>query len=239
MSDLDDILVLPPSTGTRLITSRTDPMVLTGYRETDARTSLTRALKEYIEPLVIDWPGGRQSRFIKVLETWSEPEDPAAYPGCVVYAFEGGDYDASRFTPRLFTVDNDTVAMKEVSEFVQQLVVEVWATNPQERMALVAMLEDAFDPVTWMSGFRLEMPHYHSSRATFEKISMAYEDDQVTAQRRHRKAIFILQGNVTQYRREAEMPARLRGKVRVTVEATESVRISSGPNAGTIVDLDC
>jgi hypothetical protein len=72
--------------------------------------------------------------------------------------------------------------------------------DPVERMALVAMLEDAFDPVDWMTGFVLELPHYFNERATFEKTGMDYIDGPMPAHRRMRAARFQLTGHCSQFR---------------------------------------
>lgn len=215
MSDLAEGYVPAPQRRTRLVELPDDRQELTGDRETDARTALTRGVKEYLEGLEITMNRGRRSRFAKVVETWAESEDPAMYPAAVVFAVEAGEYDASRFSPKLTVIQGGGAALREVSELSQQVVVEVWATDPKERMALVAMLEDGFEPVDWMTGFRLELPHYFNARATFEKLMMSYDDSQESAQKRHRKAVFILAGNVTQYRRVDVPPT---GKVRVDLE---------------------
>jgi hypothetical protein len=80
------------------------------------------------------------------------------------------------------------------------LTVEFVTMDSVERMALTAMLEDAFEPVDWMTGFRLELPHYFNTRATFEKTGMDYVDGPVQAHRRIRAVHFQLVGVCSQYR---------------------------------------
>lgn len=195
MSDTRSTDIVTPPGRTRLISNPDDLQVMTRDYETDARTAITRGLKEYLEQLVVNWPGGRQSKFAKVFQTWAEPEVPAEYPSAVVYATEPGTYDARNFTPSTEQLA-DGFVIRLSAEFVQNVVVEVWTTDPKERVALVKMLEDAFSPVDWMYGFRLELPHYHNMRATFEPMTMAYDDSADDAQRRYRRVIMVLTAHV-------------------------------------------
>lgn len=196
----------PPAPGrTRLITRTKDKEVLTAARETDARTAITRGLREYMEQLTVEFPGGRSRRLLRVLESWGEPEVPTAFPSAVVYAGEDGNYEASDFTPQTVYVAASPLrqpgfTIRKVAEFAIPLTVEVWCTDPVERMQLVGMLEDAFDPVEWQSGFVLELPHYHGARALFEKTSSRYVDTAEKSMQRWRNAVFQLTGTVAQYR---------------------------------------
>lgn len=208
-------LVPPPRAGTRLVSRASDKQVYTDYRDTDTRTALTRGLAEYLETLSINWPGGRQSRFVKVLQVWSEPEAIAEYPSAVVYSTDAGTYEDSVLSPTLIMLPNRTY-LRAVAELRLMMTVEVWATDPKERMALAAMLEDAFDPHEFMTGVRLQLPHYHNQRATYEKMSMTYDDSLDTAQRRWRKAVFTIAGNLTQLRKVGALPTMdLRVKTQV------------------------
>lgn len=211
---------------TRLISKPGDKQLLTSVRETDVRTAMTRALKEYLEGLSIDWVGGRQSRFASVKQTWSEPEEAAEYPSACVYADSPGTYEASDFTPQDFDL-GDSLVVRKVSEFNQPLVVDVVSTDPEERAALVAMLEDAFDPVDWMTGFVLELPHYHNARATFEKVGLSYMDGPVPAHRRVRAARFRVDGSCPQFRFAGLVPKL---DLRLDLGESEGGRGGVGPD---------
>lgn len=192
-------LLLAEGRLSRLITRADEVVRMSARRDTDVRTSLTRALADYLTTLRIDFDGGRESRFMTVQEVWGESEQPIYYPAAAVIAVEEGTYDASRFTPHTYTLGEGRF-VREVAEFSQPITVEIWATDPKERMALVTMCEDAFDPVEFMTGFRLEMPHYFNQRATFEKMTLEYDDNEEAAQRRDRRAIFRLMGTTSQVR---------------------------------------
>jgi hypothetical protein len=184
---------------TRLIPLPGDEQSVTSRRETDVRTAMTRGVAEYLRQLSIDWVGGRRSYFKQVLETWSEPENDSKYPSACVYAEGDGIYDTSNLTPQTYDI-GDGLQLRKASELKLRISVEFTATDPVERMALMAMLEDAFDPCDWRSGFILELPHYHNVRATFEKLDNKYEDGPVVAQRRIRVGRVILDGMCPQMR---------------------------------------
>lgn len=212
-----DLHLHQPVLGATQLVRRQRPEVLTSYRETDSRTALTRALKEYVEQLQIVLADGRVSRFLKVMQTWAEPEVPQDFPSAVVYSSDAGQYEARGLAVSTdYVVDEGRQTIRTVAELSLGLTVEVWTSDPVERMAMCAMLEDAFDPVGWMAGFVLFMPHYHGAHAHFEKVSMTYVDSVDAAMKRRRLAIFTLNANTTQYVVNGEVPEL---KVSVQVDA--------------------
>lgn len=178
---------VPPQGGTRLVT---DPALVPTYRlnqETDVRTAIARGLKEYLEQLTWVASGGRLHRFAEVFDTWAQAEAAARYPSAAVVAYGDGDYDASSFTPVAYEVA-EGVGLAKVAELKIDMEISVYATDNRQRAALVAMLESALNPVDWMYGMRLELPHYFGSRATFEPTPMRYYDSPEEAIRRFRRA---------------------------------------------------
>lgn len=207
MAEPDLSLQPIPQGATRLITARGDQEALTARRETDCRTAMSRGLREYLEQLSIRTVDGREVRFKQVLESWGESEEAAEFPSAVVYAGEPADYEASDFSPAtVYLPDGTARALRKVAELKVQFTVEVWAAAQADRVALVAMLEDAFDPVDEMTGFVLELPHYHGSRAVFEKLQSSYVDSPEVNRRRWRNAAFLLAGQVSQLRFLGEVP---------------------------------
>lgn len=179
-----------------LVLSQDEPMRPTATRETDARTALTRALKEYVEHLSVVAYGGREIRFNHVEETWAQHEQEAQRPAAAIYTAADGAYDASRLTPGIFAKLSDGTQLMSSCEFVVDLLLEAWCTDPEQRSAFVQMLEDAFNPLDWMYGFRLTLPHYFNVRAEYELKSVAYPDSEEEALQRHQKAVFTLTGRV-------------------------------------------
>lgn len=204
--------VRPPQGATRLLLDPTEKEAFTQVRETDCRTAMTRGLKEYMEQLRSSALGGREVAFKSVLQTWAEPEKPARYPSAIVYGSTDGTYDASRFTPGVNAAHRiappDGRYLMQLAEYVSDLTVELWCTDPNERVNLSMLLEDAFNPTDWMYGFRLCLPHYFSARATFEMKSLAYADTEEEAKRRYRRAVFTLEGRVPLIKLVGIPPAR-------------------------------
>lgn len=184
---------------TRLVLSQS-PLVLTGYREGDARTALTRGLAEYLESIVVNAQGGRQIRFKQVLRTWAEPEQESKYPSAIVYSQVPGVYDSSRFAPgvsansRLPLPDGRYVVA--LAEFTLDLNVEIWCTDPHERSELVTAVELAMNPLDYMYGLLLELPFYYNQRAAYEMKDMRYLDSEDDAMRRYRKATFSVTAQI-------------------------------------------
>jgi len=189
--------VNPPARA-RLVTSPADRNAFTGIQETDARGALVRGLAEYLEGLSGIARGGRATRFKRVVEEWAEPEENAKFPSAMVTAQGDGTYDASSFTPVVDMAERlpgtDTYLVK-LAEFTQDLQIGVWCTDKQERADLVAMLEEALNPVVFMYGFRLDLPFYFNSRATYELKGLSYADTDGEGIRRTRLATLTLAGS--------------------------------------------
>lgn len=196
-------IILPPivnAVRARLITNSSEPEVPTSERETDARTALTRGLCDYIEQLSITTLDARVLRLQRVKESWAEPEERVVYPYAVVSVISG-DYDASKFTPSVSSNNRlklpDGRFIVSPCDYVAEMQLDIWSTDPVERMALAAMLEDALlAPVDFMYGFRLELPYYFNQRATYTVTAQTYLDAADEAMRRYRVARFNVTGVV-------------------------------------------
>lgn len=219
-----------------LVTSSEATPTVTDVRETDVRTALTRGLADYLATSVFHAPGGREIRFKKVLSTWAEPEDPAAYPAAVVYSPEPGVYDASRLTPSMPNARNrigsSNLYLVSSCEFVVDLRVEIWANDPKERMEIVAGLERALSPVDFMYGFKVLLPFYYGQVAVFEPKSMQYLDSEEDAMRRYRRAVFVITGQLP-VANVFEYPI---AKPKVLLDEVGPDVIITGPN---VVMQDC
>lgn len=186
---------------TKLIVSPDTRQVLRPTKLTDARTALLRGIKEYVEELTIAVQNRHDVAFRQVIEGVAEPEQVSKYPAAAVYGYGPGNYAWEEGTLLPLQHENedslpqDTMALLP-GEFTLELAVEVWATDPHERVAMVSMLEDAFSPVEWMSGFRLVLPHYASVHAEFGMKSSDYTDDEPNVARRYRRALVLLEGRV-------------------------------------------
>lgn len=185
---------------TRLITSPTDLQVYTFDREADTRSALARGLQEYLETASIDWFDGNRFEFREVHRTWAAPEDPALFPAASVVAAVPAEYEDDRLgSPQLITLEDGTGRrIKIVAEMMQQFDLWIWGSTDNERAAMTAVVEDMLEPNDWMTGLRLELPFYFNSRATYEKVDIVYDDGEGGTQRRWRKSIMSITGNLSQ-----------------------------------------
>jgi len=210
---------------TRLILSPTDEAQWSARRTTDVRTGMAQGLKEYLEELVVVGIGQREIKLKQVVHTWSEPETPTVLPGACVYAADPGSYgegsgDDAPLTPAIRSDQRfpDGSYFTLPDPLVQQYVVDLWCTDPVERMALTLGIEELCSPVDWMSGFRLELPHYHMARAEFLLIASAYTDSEGEGAKRVRRASFVLQGQCPRVRPMGKIPT---AQVRTRIEIAE------------------
>lgn len=192
-----NVLELPAHEPTRLVTNPTQRRVPTPYSSTDATGALTRGIAEYAASLSLT-PGGPPA-FVKCFDEWANLEDDACYPSFVAYTNENdGNYEASSFTPNVSTAHRYPDGTYEISsaELAIDVKCEIWANDPNERAQLIAMLEAAFNPVDWMYGFRLELPHYFNQRATFEPSRITRLGGAQEALQRFVNARMIVHANV-------------------------------------------
>jgi len=187
---------------TRLIAPGDPQPVHTAVRTTDSRTAITRGLAEYVLQVRGESENGRSLSFQKVFENWARPEDQAEYPSAIAYTTTMGTYDASRLTSFPSTSQQIPVPdgryVVTPADYVVPVTLEVWSTDDEERMGLVALLEDAFNPHVGQGryGFTLELPHYYNVRASFEPTQMGYVDDEASAMSGNRNAIFMLEATM-------------------------------------------
>lgn len=187
---------------TTLVTDPKTKPRYTANQETDVHTALTRGLAEYLQTLTWTGPGGRFLRFRKTLDTWAEPEDLSAggLPAAVVFGPTPGKYDASKFTPVALPQEQiaqpDGRYLVSAAEFQQDLVIEAWATDTEERKGIVAMVENGLMVGEFLYGVRLALPHYFGAQADFEPLGMGYEDSPETAIQRLRLARFTIRAQL-------------------------------------------
>lgn len=208
-----------PDGATRLVTSPNERPKYTANRTTDARSALARGLADYLYTLQFPADGGRVFSFKNVFSVFAEPEEKATYPSAYIFQAEEGLYDASKFVPNALDAirlpEPDGRYLQVSSEMAIKLNVEIIANDPVERMALVAMCEDGLNPVDWMYGIRLALPHYFGQHATYEPLSMNYDDSDSEDIRRFRRATIQVAANVpvTRLSKYADAQPRIRVEV--------------------------
>jgi hypothetical protein len=219
--------VLPTSVDglrARVVLDPDDLQVLSFVRTEDARTALSRGLAEYLAEQSVVWEGGRLLAFARVTSVWADQEVPAKYPSAAVVAVEDATYDASNLTPVLVQAEDGTKRyLRQAAELMQKFALTVWAADSKERTGCVALCEDALEPAEFMTGLRLELPYYWNARATYEKVSLSYEDSAADAHRRWRKAVISVTASVPQYRPVGALPV-MRVRRQVEVDGVAEVR---------------
>jgi hypothetical protein len=202
--------VPPAPGGTKLITvANAKPPHLTAIRECDAVTALKRGLKEYLEQVYLDVEGVRV-RFQQVHDVWADTDQVAQYPSAVVMAADEATYDYSSFTPVLDPLRlvsqvvvngaepaNMRSYLVKYAEVEAKLALEIHCSSPAERVQVQMMLEDALNPVDWMYGFKLDLPHYFNQRAVYEPMTSQMLDSEGDARRRWRPGTVFLAGQVS------------------------------------------
>lgn len=176
---------------------RQTPEQLTAVQLVDARTALSRALGEYIQLLEITAPEGRSLAFKRVTDVWAEPETSAVFPAAAVFPQGELMYEPGDMTSRLIEIE-PYVVLRQWAFGKMDIQVQVWTNDPEERLMLAQLLENAFNPVEWCAGFTLQIPYYFNARAQYLLKSSMYEDDSESAQKRWRRVTLTL---------EAEIPA--------------------------------
>ena len=172
---------------TRVILDPSDPEKLSDRCDCDVKTAVSRGLAEYIAVAAVIRPsrGLAQVQLKKVVNMYAEPEVLSDYPsGSVTFAGDG-QYDQSS----LETIQvNESTCVVVLSSFTQDMVLEIWCTNPTERGLFSDAAEQALDPTDWMCGLRLELPHYYNVRATYMVKSVEFDDSEAQNMRRYRIA---------------------------------------------------
>lgn len=210
---------------TILVSASSMEQKFTTNRECDAQQAMARGLADYVRPMSVIMPGGRELKFENVYDSYADLEATSTYPSAAVYTEEDASYGGgteSPITPQVHVIDEAQFArdgngdtLITASELVQEFLVDVWANDQEARTGLTMLLQDAFvNPLDWMTGFRLELPHYCGIRATFEvPDSHRYIDTDTDKARRYYRVLFRIKGRVPVVRPKTY--ARLNSRARL------------------------
>lgn len=192
------LLVPPPAGRSRLITRRDEPApVYTGVRECDVVTAAKRGLREYLEQAHLDFYGQRV-RFQRVTEQWGESDETMVLPAACIQARDEATYDTGSMQPRVISdpvginSDGTNQYLVRYCEVVVPLVIEIHTSSPEERSQVSMLLEDALNPVDWMYGFKIDLPHYFGQRCVFDPVKTQQLDSEDSARRRWRPGSVLL-----------------------------------------------
>lgn len=169
-----------------LVTNPQAIYATTARQESDVHTAVIRGLAGYIAGLSYAI-NGRLIALSHITTDWAD-HDVRNYqpPTACVHSTEEGAYDDEvGLTIGDPEIVGDVSAQRVLAVHVtawyelSSLAVDVWCADKIQRAGVRRMLEDAFWPVTWMSGFRLVLPRYHNATATYycDKGTMADSSD--------------------------------------------------------------
>ena len=227
--------LFPARPRTRLVDDPDERPQLTSYRETDARTALSRGLSEYLQGRTLDLPGGRQVSLVNVYDQWPEAEQDVLYPALTCVPNGEGEYGDKSLTPvlggRIRTPDGRWLL--EWAELVQEIRAELHTNDPEERVGLTALIEDACCPVDWMTGFKLELPHYFGQFAHYLPRKIHYPDTAETALERLRVTYVHFKAEVAVVKL-VEMPT-MRARLEIVVPSGNEGRLGSIPSGSVVV----
>lgn len=180
---------------TTLVTKSNFTPEYTANVECDVRTAVTRAVAEYLATVSMPMKGA-EVRFKTTHHTWAENEEVAVHPAAIVTSNDPADYDDQSMTPQLIALGEDDngnlLHLNNPCEFVQNIVVEAVVQSTAARRNISMLLERAFNPVEWMYGLRLVMPHYHGAVVELAALSSAYMDNEEDAKRRLHRLVVVL-----------------------------------------------
>ncbi|TXH50873.1 MAG: hypothetical protein E6Q97_19555 [Desulfurellales bacterium] len=172
----------------RLVEEAGDKLRPTQTREVSSIRGAVRALADYLRTLTFPVDGGQHTRFSVVREMKAEVEQDAKYPAAAVYPDGVIDYDADTGSLEQYQIQQFRDGGLYINGDVRtELSVHVWTDADFTRENILMCLEDAFNPVNWMTGFSLEMPFYYNLRADYLLLRVQYEDAPDDVQRRYRK----------------------------------------------------
>lgn len=173
-----------------LVEERTQRCKYTERRDTSAARAPIRALAEYLETITFPDNAGQVIKFKEVRDGKADPEEIAGYPSACVYVEGEVKYGAEDGSLEVVFDEegpgHDT-QLALAGEIQTTLIVHVWTNEDEHREIVLEALEDAFQPVEWMTGFQLDMPHYYGCRAVYQLMSMTFEDQMDDVARRYRK----------------------------------------------------
>lgn len=204
-----------------IVLDSSKPIVLTTEASTDAIGAITRGLAEIIAQLELRPSSGRKvTKLAQVTNGFAEPETFSAYPSACVYALDA-EYDDNYALNIVPASMLDMTATHGEQLFITNEIrcrvsIELWCQDTKERSLFVAALEKLSSPTDFMSGMRIQLPHYHNTTCSLTIKSIQYEDSEELNSRRYRKALITFDGTMCVFRTNT-LP-KLNPRTRVIVQ---------------------
>ena len=172
-----------------LVTEPTIKAAPSRYRKNSAVKSPVISLANYLSEVTFPIDGQKHTKFALVKAMKADPEDLAEYPSIGIYPEGEVQYGAEDgvFDKQVVHDEEGEFALLLAGDLRIDLSLHVWTNDEGVREQALTCLEDALNPVEWMPGFMLEMPHYYGQRAEYQLLTVAYEDIQADNERRYKK----------------------------------------------------
>lgn len=220
-----------------------------GRETVDARTAALRALKAYLTGCVFYLPmgEGREPEPFQVcpenfLIKASDGEHAQKYPSITVMG-QPGKYEAASFVP---LVDEDTrdqfglgTVLVRHATYVEELALEVEASQEPEMRAVLAGLETAFNPTDGRSGLLLQTRGYFGVPARFLLVGRENYTETDSARNRRRAQVKVaLDLNVVSLVRASPLQARAEVAVGFDPQTGLPLDLKDTPGAQFLVPPD-
>lgn len=217
---------------TSLVVDADAAQARTNLEETDAIGAMRRGLREYLSQVHKDIAGVRV-RFEEVFEEWATSDDEnVRYPSAAVLLSDGNvTFDSTGFSTSIIADDRlpDGRYVIKVAEAVTEFAIECHCSSPGERQSVSMLLEEALNPVDFMYGFALDLPHYFGQRAAFMVTAAELVDDAASARHGLRTIRAKVAGQVSVVRPRALPRMRPRFDAEV-VDATSDFAVPGSPS---------
>lgn len=190
----------------------------------DARAAALEALRDYLAGVDVTYPNGRTGKVAKedIFITASDDqggESDIHLPALGVAGGAGEDELPGLGPP---DIDDDTwgiagpgTALAWTGEHRERFTLEVWASDPDERNAVMASLRRALRPSDETGSLVLPLPKYWDQLARFILAGVQVVDDQDAARNR-RRVLFLIDLDVAVV--ELVGAAKMRPKIGVEFE---------------------
>jgi hypothetical protein len=179
----------------------------------DGRTAALSILRKYIEELTFYRPGGKDPNGVAcppiefqipknhIHVEWPDDEVELGLPSISFLSQGPANYDGIGLTCHVDEKTKDVYSPGTVltwlSEYQEDVLLEVWAETKAQRRAIVLGLEVALSPLEYMAGLRFVMPDYYGQLATFAlQTRELIDDDGSTKLRRKARLVVNLRFHV-------------------------------------------
>lgn len=166
----------------------------------DARGAALDALRDYLAGIDIVYPNGRTGQLASddIYVSASDDQGGQSALHLPALGIAGGQADDELIQVGPPEIDDDTwgiagpgTALAWIGEHRERATLEIWATDDDERRAVMRALRRAFRPADGMGTLVLPLPKYWNQIARYQLGGMQVIDDADAARNRVRALLFV------------------------------------------------